>query len=440
MKKISLILVFIILLLTSGCGCRENVDKSVEPEKTLEEGSEVDEEEDKYTLALKEAGISKAIKRKPGIAKLPTVSLKDGKLPEYDPGNIEDSFQVDLANKNLTNLDISEIKNGMNSLMHANFDTYTKWPDETEKYFDHDKILEYGKNPGLGIRSLHKQGITGKGIGIAIIDGSIPVEHEEIKDSIRYYDEIGEVEQEASMHGAAVSSIAVGKNVGVAPEADLYYISSSPTVSNGNISNYDFRNYAKAIERILKIDECLPKENKIRVISISVGWTKEDKGYDEITAAVKKANDAGIFVVCSSIGDIYGYRFDGLGRNPLEDPDNPGSYTYGSWYIDRFFEDYDESIKKVEKSLLIPMDARTTASHMDNKGYSYFYTGGWSWCIPYIAGVYTLACQVNPDITYEEFWNKALNTADTINFTYNEMEGVMPNVLNPAKLMEAVKK
>ena len=120
MKKISLILVFIILLLTSGCGCRENVDKSVEPEKTLEEGSEVDEEEDKYTLALKEAGISKAIKRKPGIAKLPTVSLKDGKLPEYDPGNIEDSFQVDLANKNLTNLDISEIKNGMNSLMHAN--------------------------------------------------------------------------------------------------------------------------------------------------------------------------------------------------------------------------------------------------------------------------------------------------------------------------------
>ena len=28
------------------------------------------------------------------------------------------------------------------------------------------------------------------------------------------------------MHGPAVASIAVGKTVGVAPEADLYYISS----------------------------------------------------------------------------------------------------------------------------------------------------------------------------------------------------------------------
>ena len=31
---------------------------------------------------------------------------------------------------------------------------------------------------------------------------------------------------DAQMHGPAVSSIAVGKTVGVAPEADLYYIGS----------------------------------------------------------------------------------------------------------------------------------------------------------------------------------------------------------------------
>ena len=36
--------------------------------------------------------------------------------------------------------------------------------------------MENGKNPGLGIRALHGQGITGEGVSVAIIDEAIFLE------------------------------------------------------------------------------------------------------------------------------------------------------------------------------------------------------------------------------------------------------------------------
>ncbi|MDF2907329.1 MAG: hypothetical protein K0R34_2650 [Herbinix sp.] len=41
------------------------------------------------------------------------------------------------------------------------------------------EIMENGTNPGLGIRELHKEGITGKGINVAIIDQNLLLHHPE---------------------------------------------------------------------------------------------------------------------------------------------------------------------------------------------------------------------------------------------------------------------
>lgn len=51
-------------------------------------------------------------------------------------------------------------------------------------------LMESGKNPGLGIRKLHKEGITGKGIGIAIIDQALLIDHVEYKEQLKMYEEI----------------------------------------------------------------------------------------------------------------------------------------------------------------------------------------------------------------------------------------------------------
>ena len=58
--------------------------------------------------------------------------------------------------------------------------------------------------------------------------------------------------------------------------------------------------------------------------------------------------------------------------------------------------------------LLIPMDARTTASPTGNKDYVFYGMGGISWTAPYLAGVYALACQIDPKITPEKFWSHRL--------------------------------
>lgn len=81
--------------------------------------------------------------------------------PVYDPGSRE-QWQMDLRSSDLSRLDLS--RSG-DDLLYADFDSKTKWPspDEMPADFDWYKIMEPGKDPGLGVRALHGQGITGTG-------------------------------------------------------------------------------------------------------------------------------------------------------------------------------------------------------------------------------------------------------------------------------------
>jgi len=69
--------------------------------------------------------------------------------------------------------------------------------------------------------------------------------------------------------------------------------------------------------------------------------------------------------------------------------------------------------------LLIPMDSRTTASPSGISEYVFYRQGGWSWSIPYIAGLYALAAQVDPEITPERFWSLAIETGRTIELRHD---------------------
>ena len=226
-------------------------------------------------------------------------------------------FQVDLRSRDVSTLDLQDSRE---NLVFASFDNRTSWPsaDLLPYGFDPNQILETGKNPGLGLRNLHAQGITGRSVGIAIIDQTLLVDHVEYAGRLRLYEEVGgSISAEAQMHGPAVASIAVGKTVGMAPEADLYYIGVGQDL--GTIF-MNYHNYAQAVRRVLQINRNLPDDQKIRVISMSLGWSQMP-GYYDITAAVQEAKAAGIFVVSSSIEDTYGFKFHGLGRSPVADPD-----------------------------------------------------------------------------------------------------------------------
>ena len=368
-------------------------------------------------------------------------------IPKFDPASI-DPWQIDLRSQDLAKIDMS---NSLADLMYADFDSKTQWPMHTKLPvgFDPQKIMEIGKDPGLGIRALHDQGITGKGIGIAIIDQPMIVDHQEYKDHLQLYEEINiQPDTTSQMHGPAVASIAVGKTVGVAPEADLYYIGAWTVDWAPDMKNYtwNFNYYAQAVHRILEINRGLPEDRKIRVIAMQTNWnTRADQaGHDEIIAAVNEGKAAGIFVISSGLGQTYELYFHGLGRSPLDDPNRFESYVPGLWWEKDFYagttlNSYPGNPPKRTLLLLVPMDSRTTASPTGTEDYAFYRQGGWSWSTPYLAGMYALAVQVKSDITPEEFWDTALKTGKTTQLQHEGKEYEFGVILDPQALIAALK-
>ncbi len=142
-----------------------------------------------------------------------------------------------------------------------------------------------------------------------------------------------------------------------------------------------------------------------------------------------------MLVVCSSIAEVHGLRFNGLGRSPLADPDVAASYEPGSWWAEQFRAGRQRPLN----ALLVPMDSRTAASPHSPSEYVFYRHGGWSWSIPYIAGLYALAAQTDPAITPERFWDLALATGDTIRVPGSEGDVALGPIVNAPALIEAVR-
>jgi hypothetical protein len=97
--------------------------------------------------------------------------------------------------------------------------------------------------------------------------------------------------------------------------------------------------------------------------------------------------------------------------------------------------DYDE---RFSERLLIPMDSRTTASPCGSDEYAFSRCGGWSWVTPYIADMYALAVQVDPEITPDVFWWLAMRAGRTIEFDHQGETIALGPILDPVALIEAL--
>jgi serine protease AprX len=264
-------------------------------------------------------------------------------------------------------------------LEEMRFDSRTKWP-ETNKMpegFDPVRLLEQGKNPGLGIRGLHKQGIDGRGVGIAILDQPLLKNHVEYADRILQYEEIGVDEDEPpQMHGPPIVSIAVGKNCGVAPKAFIFYYAMPSTVPGDNAIFCDI------IDKIIEHNEDASALERIRVVNISAGISSEIPNFIRWQDTLKKAHQLGILVVTTTSPYL---RYGRLNHIPGGDPDDPNNYhNYGTGK---------------SHSFMIPVGNKTTASHFGPQVYTYWAGRcGGSWAAPYMVGLAALAFQVNPEI------------------------------------------
>jgi len=341
-----------------------------------------------------------------------------GKNRDFDIGqnrqlvlrDINDLDKIDsfwgFANVSLANLDLRKHKKLLDDMP---FDTLTKWPEPNKlpEGFQPARLLEEGKNPGLGVRRLHEQKINGRGVGIAVIDQPLLKNHIEYEDRIVHYEEIEVQGVEFQMHGPPVCSIAVGKTCGVAPKASLYYYAVPPW------KWLDNKPWADTINKIIELNKGLRESEKIRVVSISLGAFSQRPNFDLWKQAVDKANQNGILVVTC---DPTFLELDMLKRKENEPADLPSSY--------------EMIFNRPNADLLVLAGNRTIASYKGPDVYHYERQGGLSWTVPYLAGLAALAYQVNPEIKPEQIvglWKQTAVKTDA------------GPIVNPAGFIEAVK-
>ncbi|HLN61138.1 MAG TPA: S8 family serine peptidase [Symbiobacteriaceae bacterium] len=251
-----------------------------------------------------------------------------------------------------------------------------------------DTLENYGKDPGLGVRQLHKQGYTGKGVTVAIIDQPMRRSHPEYRDApITYYavwpDEPGMKASNTSMHGPAVTSLLMGKSIGVAPDVTLHYVAMPSWAA-------DQAAHAEALYKLIEVNRSLPEGKKIRAVSISDGVDEREKNPEAFRKAIADAEAAGIWVFTVDFPDL---RLAPLGIDPYKDKDKPANYRPASW------------VKGLpsgpEKYLWFPTESRTRATEMEPGLYHYDAEGGMSWGMPYLVGVVALGLQEDPALTRE---------------------------------------
>jgi len=309
----------------------------------------------------------------------------------------------------LVNLDLRQYGQLLETIP---FDNRTEWPEPSKmpSGFDPEKLLEEGKNPGLGIRELHKNGIDGRGVSIAIIDQVLLQNHQEYTNQLIKYEEVGLITKYAppQMHGAPVASIAVGKSCGVAPKAKLYYFALSRT------SMPDNQSYCEIIDKIIQMNKNLDISEQIHVISISTGMFSKQANFKSWEKSLAKAKQHKILIVTCDPAFL---KYGTLSRIPCGNLDDPLSYKCGRY-------------KHQGDVLRVPTGNRTTASHYGPEVYTYWTDGGMSWAAPYLAGLAALAYQINPEIepqTIIDLWIQSAIRTDA------------GQIINPRGFIEAVK-
>jgi serine protease AprX len=283
----------------------------------------------------------------------------------------------------LSKLDFSNQKGLLPTLT---FNKDTIWPQSSKMPADYDpnKLLTDAMNSGLGIRELHKEGITGKGVNVAIIDQPLFGDHPEYAGKIKDYHDVG-CGSAASMHGPAVASLLVGTNCGTAPDARLYYV-AAPSWTK------DAAYQAQALDWIIEQNEKLPAGEKIRLVSVSGApsgpnspFDKNNQMWDE---ACLRAEAAGILVLdCTSH-----HGFIGPCWYDANDPENVARCNRGYPGME---------MGAMPGKILVPASPRTTAEEYEKGkfGYQYCGRGGLSWSIPYAGGVLALGWQIRPELT-----------------------------------------
>ena len=278
----------------------------------------------------------------------------------------------------------------------------TTFPNGSPQGYDMDSLLEWGKAPGLNIDVLHEHGFTGKGAVIAYVDQPI-AEHEQFSGMTLHY--TNNTDSESSMHGLAVLSLLAGKDIGTAPEAEVYYYGHAAWEG-------DQASQAECLYQIIEQNKSLPEGEKITMVGFSNNIRSDVKNEDAFREAVAACEEAGIMVwFCGEYGAAVFL--------PFSNKDDFRNLVSDVWWTG-----------SSQEVVFVPEAGRTTASVMDGVNYIYWaFNGGLSWAMPYMLGLYAIANEIDPSLTQNDLRTLVMDTA----YKNNGM-----SIINPTGFIAAV--
>lgn len=272
------------------------------------------------------------------------------------------------------------------------------------KGYSVDKMIEWGKTPSLGMDILHKNGFTGKGATIAYVDQPIGTHEQYTRNNLHY---TNNTESESSMHGPAVLSILAGKDIGVVPDADVYYYAHASW-------KRDQSTHVQCLNQIMEQNKKLPKEKKITMVGFSDNINPTEKNAEAFQEAVDACEKAGIMVwFCGDYG-----RLDFVPLSDKSNPNNVYAKVLGGYDTNRVF---------------VPTSGVTTAANLYGANYTYWGQGGLSWAMPYVLGIYAMAKEIDQSLTKDELYQYLLDTS----YKMNTISVIHP-VAYIAKVLEKV--
>ena len=298
---------------------------------------------------------------------------------------------LDLSEYDMSSLTLED-------MTHISFNSSTIWPSEDKlpQGFNPDYILRDSIRIDASIDQLHKEGINGDGVTIAVIDSGFQAHnHLEFIDANLVKATIVEEKNiEYHFHMENVLSKLCGQKLGSAPKAKVLYYETSQG---------DEEDYTK--ELIITFKDILNRiKNGEQIRAVSCSFSIEDSSFNDeykmiLESLVKELKDLYCEVIDS---DLFGYNFFCCGTSFM-------SYDINDYKVASFMKQKSDIVKGKCNTLCSGL---ALPEYCTDTGYKYEVIDCFSWTIPKVAGMYALALQVNPNLTFEEFSNIVKNNCD----------------------------
>lgn len=270
-----------------------------------------------------------------------------------------------------------------------------------------------------GAYHLHKRGITGKNITIAVMDSGLAPHPDFEKNRIlAFRDFVAEATTpyDDYAHGTHVTGILSSSVIGVAPESGIVSLKVLDRYGNGSSDIF-----IRAIQWLLKHQQTY----NIRICNISIGGNTPElrKEQNPLNFWVERLWAAGVIVCCSAGNN--GPRPDSITA--------PGNcrkvITVGS-YDGKHFSSAGPLLPYITKPELVAPGYRILGT---KPGGGYSVKNGTSMSVPFISGACALLLQNKPHLTNDQVKIRLMEASHTVPWLPYNMQGA--GILNLEQLL-----